>query len=226
MFMAPNFRDDHGYVLLSHCFPKEMWGQETLGDLWFSIKMKPLITDAPKHVFQQMKLLKLLPSHVADIVRPYVSRNAYYAHPENLLLAMLDDDDENVRKKAVDLIKNIRAEHQPSHRPVRPFSVPEIHYDADNYYTMIDWESLQLTEPPLTYHLSNEELDLIVDEALTLPPYRSHTQSVERAVKCVSDASGKVYGLVAARGYIKSKISSRQLYNKCDTKTELIKMLA
>ena len=59
------------------------------GPMWFSIKMKPLITDAPKHVFQQMKLLKLLPSHVADIVRPYVSRNAYYAHPENLLLAML-----------------------------------------------------------------------------------------------------------------------------------------
>ena len=184
------------------------------GPMWFTIKMKPLITDAPKHVFHQTKLLKLLPAHVVNIVKPYVSRNAYYAHPENLLLAMLDDEDENVRKKAVNLIKTIRAEHQPPHRPVRPFSVPEIDYDADDYHSIIDWESLQLTEPPLTYHLTNDELDKIIDEALTLPPYRSHTQSVERAIKVVSDASGKVYGLAAQQGYIKSKISSRQLYKK------------
>ena len=194
--------------------------------MWFNIKMKPLITDAPKHMFHQTKLLNLLPVDVADLVRPYVSRNAYFAHPENLLLAMLDDDDENVRKKAVDIIKDIRANHQPSHRPVRPFSVPNLLYDADNYHSMIDWQTEPLTEPPLTYHLTNAELDTIIDEALTLPPYRSHTQSVERAVKLVSDASGKVYGLVAAQGYIRSKISSRQLYRKCDSKTELIKMFA
>ena len=194
------------------------------GPMWFTIKMKPLITDAPKHVFHQTKLLQLLPAHVVAVVKPFVSRNAYYAHPENLLLAMLDDEDENVRTKAVKIIKTIRAEHQPSHRPVRPFSVPKIDYDADNYHSMIDWESLQLTEPPLTYHLSNDELELLIDEALTLAPYRSHTQSVERAVKVVTDASGKVYGLVAAQGYIRSKISSRQLYKKCDTKKELIKM--
>ena len=119
-----------------------------------------------------MQLLRLLPAHVVDIVKPIVSRNAYFAHPENLLLAMLDDEDENIRKKAVDIIKDIRTEHQPSHRPVRPFSVPEIDYNADNYYSMIDWESLHLTEPPLTYHLSNDELDQIKDEALTLLPYR------------------------------------------------------
>ena len=196
------------------------------GPMWFEIKMKPLITDAPKHMFHQTNLLNLLPVDVANLVRPYVGRNAYFAHPENLLLAMLDDNDENVRKKAVDIIKDIRANHQPSHRPVRPFSVPNLLYDADNYHSMIDWQTEPLTEPPLTYHLTNAELDTIIDEALTLPPYRSHTQSVERAVKLVSDASGKVYGLVAAQGYIRSKIASRQLYRKCDSKTELIKMFA
>ena len=63
------------------------------GPMWFTIKMNPRITDAPKHVFHQTKLLKLLPANVADIVQPYVSRNAYFSHPENLLLAMLDDED-------------------------------------------------------------------------------------------------------------------------------------
>ena len=178
------------------------------GPMWFTIKMKPLITDAPKHVYHQTKLLKLLPASVVEIVKPYVSRNAYNAHPENLLLAMLDDDDVDVRRKAVNIIKTIRTEHQPPNRPLREFRVPEIDYDADNYHSLIDWESLQLTEPPLTYDLTNDDLDKIIEEPLTLPPYRSHTQSVERAVKLVTDVSGKVYGLLAAQGYIKSKMSS------------------
>ena len=138
---------------------------------------------------------------------------------------MLDDDVIDVHRKTVNIIKTTRTEHQPPNRPLREFRVPEIDYDADNYHSLIDWESLQLTEPPLTYDLTNDDLDKIIEEPLTLPPYRSHTQSVERAVKLVTDASGKVYGLAAAQGYIRSKISSRQLYKKCDTKKELVKML-
>ena len=122
-----------------------------------------------KHVYHQTKLLKLLPASVVEIVKPYVSRNAYNAHPENLLLAMLDDDDVDVRRKAVNIIKTIRTEHQPPNRPLREFRVPEIDYDADNYHSLIDWESLQLTEPPLTYDLTNDDLDKIIDEPLTLP---------------------------------------------------------
>ena len=59
------------------------------GPMWFTIKLKLFITDAPKHVFHQMQLLKLLPSDVRKIVKPYFSRNAYNAHPENLLIAKL-----------------------------------------------------------------------------------------------------------------------------------------
>ena len=172
-----------------------------------------------------MQLLKLLPSDVRKIVKPYVSRNAYNAHPENLLIAMLDDSDDAIREKAVNIIKDIRATKQPPTRPVRAFSVPKLNYDADNYHTMIDWESETLTEPPLTYELTDDDLDLIKEEPLTLPPYRSHTQSVERAVKLVSNASGQVYGLESTRGYIKAQIASRKLYKKCDSKTELIKMV-
>ena len=195
------------------------------GPMWFTIKLKPFITDAPKHVFHQMQLLKLLPSDVRKIVKPYVSRNAYNAHPENLLIAMLDDSDDAIREKAVNIIKDIRATKQPPTRPVRAFSVPKLNYDADNYHTMIDLESETLTEPPLTYELTDDDLDLIKEEPLTLPPYRSHTQSVERAVKLVSNASGQVYGLESTRGYIKAQIASRKLYKKCDSKTELIKMV-
>jgi hypothetical protein len=195
------------------------------GPMWFHIKIKPLLTDAPRHIFQQTQLLKLLPDDVLDIVKPYVSRNCYHAHPENLLLSMLDDDDESIRKKAVSTILDIRSRDPSLTRPVRPFRVPKLRYDADTYHELIDWKNEILTEPPLTYNLSDDMLKNIIEVPLEIPPYRSHTQSIERVIKLVTNASGKTYGLHSASGYIKAQISSRQLYKKGDTKKELIKML-
>ena len=193
------------------------------GPMWFHIKMKPLISDAPKHIYLQTKLLKLLPQDVLQIVKPYVSRNCYHAHPENLLLSMLDDDDDLVRKKAVCIIQDIRSRNPGRH--VRSFKVPELLYNATSYHELIDWEKETLTEPPLTYSLTDDMLKKINDEPFNVLPYISHTQSVERAIKLVTTASGLVYGLDSARGFIKSQISSRNKYKKCDTKYELVKML-
>ena len=195
------------------------------GPMWFAIKMKPLITDAPKHVFLQTKLMKLLPDNVQTIVKPFISKNAYYAHPEPLLLAMLDDDNTEVRKQAVDIILNIRRNQPSTSRPIRSYAVPTLLYDADSYNTMIDWNAETLTEPPLTYHLTDDEINHIVDEPLSVPPYRAHTQSIERAVKLVTEASGQVYELESARGFIRSQVASRQLYIKADSRKELIKMV-
>ena len=157
-------------------------------------------------------------------MKPYVDRNAYYAHPEPLLLAMLDDDDRLIRKKAVTIIENIRKQ-QPSPRPIRPYKVPKLIYDADSYDKMIDWDLTPLTEPPLTFHITDDNLHHIIDEPLSVPPYRAHTQSVERLIKLVSDASAQVYGLEATRGLIRAKVASRKLYKKCDTLKELSKIV-
>ena len=197
------------------------------GPMWFNIKKRPLITDAPKHIFQQTKLLQLLPQNVVDIVKPTVTRSAYHAHPENLLISMLDDDDELVRRKAVSIIQDIRLKTPvPSTgRPVRPFKAPKLLYDADTYHDIIDWEKETLTEPPLTYNLSDDELVHIVEEPLNVPPYRSHTQSVERAIRQVSIASTQAYDIDSHRGIIKSKLKSIGQYKKGDTRAQLLKML-
>ena len=78
------------------------------GPNWFSIKCKPTCIDGPKHVFVATQLTKHLPPSVATIVRPYIARNAYFAHPENILLAMLADSDMGKRVKATDLIMKLR----------------------------------------------------------------------------------------------------------------------
>ena len=197
------------------------------GPMWFTIKKRPLITDAPKHLFQQTKLLQLLPQKIVDIVKPTVSRSAYQAHPENLLISMLDDDDELVRRKAISIILNImlKTPTPSTGRPVRPFRAPTLLYDADTYHDIIDWEKETLTEPPLTYSLTDDELKHIVEEPLNVPPYKSHTQSVERAIRQVSIASGLVYDIDSACGLIRYKLSSIAQYKKADTRTQLLNML-
>ena len=59
------------------------------GPNWFAIKTHPTITDAPKHIHHATQLTKCLPDDVVNIVKPFIMRNAYFAHPENTILAML-----------------------------------------------------------------------------------------------------------------------------------------
>ena len=136
---------------------------------------------------------------------------------------MLDDDDDSTRIKAVNVIKEIRRTSQMSEmskRPVRQFRVPTLLYDATCYHDMINWKTEKLTEPPMTYLLTDAELEDIKDNPLTAPPYLAHTQSIERAIKTVTNA------LAGARhGYIKAQIHSRRMYSKNDSKTKLVQML-
>jgi len=41
-----------------------------------------------------------------------LQRNAYFAHSENVILGMLAEDDENIRRRAVDKILNCAVKHQ------------------------------------------------------------------------------------------------------------------
>jgi len=69
-----------------------------------------------------IKLLQKLPLSIRAVVWPVVQQNAYWAHPENVLLAMLADADRDNRETAIDIIKTIRlnsAEHPQDNREFR-----------------------------------------------------------------------------------------------------------
>ena len=57
-------------------------------------------------------------------------------HPENIVLAMLGDQDCDVRSEAVALIKAARQRHQPG--PVRKFKCPGLNLSATTYRNMED----------------------------------------------------------------------------------------
>ena len=75
---------------------------------------------------------------------------------------------------------------------------------------MIDWETSQLSEPPLTALLTNEQLIAIKDAPLKVADYPCHTQAVERAVRLVSEASACVIGHDARNGFIRQRIQARK----------------
>ena len=67
-----------------------------------TLKQKDSIVEAPRHLFSQIELTRLLPKDIQAIARKNIARNAYWAHPEVLLLAMLADQKESIHSKAVD----------------------------------------------------------------------------------------------------------------------------
>lgn len=76
----------------------------------FNIKYKPsIITHGAVHFAELVKYSRCMPEKVRSIIDPIIKRNAYFAHSENVLLAMLDDDRQFIRELAYHRIVQARA---------------------------------------------------------------------------------------------------------------------
>lgn len=118
---------------------------------WFRIKLNPKCVDGPKNLFETIKSSRHLPQKYRNIVNESIQTNGFFAHSENILLAMIHDDSEKVREVAYQRIVQARTNASSvSSGAVRRFEVPQIDFKARTYYNLIDWNSTTLTEPPLT----------------------------------------------------------------------------
>jgi len=181
-----------------------------IGVYWkmhINVKHRSSILQAPMHVCDELNSINALVSEPAEkkLLHESLQRNCYPAHPENLLLAMLGDDDSSIRARAVKLIKNIRQTNSalPSNdvMPIRDFYLPMLNVNAQHYSELITIKEnggepalylsnnkgyVKLTEPPLLKDCS--DLNQFFQSPLQLT-YPSHTQSVERAVKLTTESS-------------------------------------
>ena len=71
----------------------------------------------------------------------------------------------------------------------RQFRPTMLNYKAQFYFEMIDWDLLEVTEPPLTMDLEEKQLLEIIETPLQLPHYPCHTQHVERVVPLVTESA-------------------------------------
>ena len=82
--------------------------------MWFQTKRHLYMTDGPHNTFVCLQLLKHLKNTEINIVKKVVQRNAFFAHPDQLLLAMCTDRYEAVRREAVNKIRKLRDQYIPN----------------------------------------------------------------------------------------------------------------
>ena len=106
--------------------------------MYFDIKVKHLLADAPKHIVTSLRILKTLPSRVRQIISPHIQSGAWHAHSENILLSLLTSHDRMERDFAVNEILKVRGEKEYGDASVRARLTPELNFDAKNYNLVLN----------------------------------------------------------------------------------------
>ncbi|KAE9524457.1 hypothetical protein AGLY_015178 [Aphis glycines] len=191
--------------------------------MWFTIKKEPSCTNGSRHMMKQITLSSYLPTKYKVLVQQVIQQNAYFLHPENILICTVTDNDPEIRKRGLELVLLSR-ETTKKVGKIRPFRVPKINFGATHYTELINWDEIYLTTPPVMNNFSTAELadyfNLNKLPQLPILNYPCHTQSVERIVQEVSKASKMVCGSEARDELILSKISHRKLMPSLRTKAD------
>jgi hypothetical protein len=196
--------------------------------VWFAVKSKPFCTDGPRHLWKLISNSRYLPDAIRSYIDPVIQRNAFFAHPENILLAMMSDDRPHIRGlgcRRVLAARALKMDQNTDSDEIRVFKVPSLIFDAQEYYEIIDWQSEQRSEPPLTRNIDEGLLRSCAENPLSAPainfPYfPCHTQAVERGVRLVTEACEAVVGEDKRDGFIWSRIASRSVMPHFETKSD------
>ena len=175
---------------------------------------------------ERIQKTRRIPSEIQEIVLPIIQRNGYFSQSENILQAMVNDENMIVRELGLRRVLRSRKLCKGPLTKIRAFKVPKINFDADIYYEMIDWQNVEVTPPPLLHDFTNDEIDkaivegnplLLGSKLLNIP---CHTQAVERVIKLVTVASSKVCGQTSRDGYIRAALQSRKVIPTFNTKNQ------
>lgn len=68
---------------------------------WFNIKKNHQAIHGPRLIHDMIRMCSFLPSEYKKLAFEVIQRNSYFAHSENILLAMLEDSRSFVRELAL-----------------------------------------------------------------------------------------------------------------------------
>ena len=183
-------------------------------------------------------------AEVRAVVDFYVNRNAYFANPELMLITMLASEDEDERRFAVKVITTLKYLSCQSGSPFysnlsqvirekirkgestgdslpRQFETPSVNFDASSLQTLIDWNTVKLSEPLLTATMSTDEVISCLDSPLQVPStWSCHSQAMERVVRKVSETCLMVVGEKKREGWIRCADESRRWLKKPNSKDD------
>ena len=190
--------------------------------IYFDMKVKHLIVDAPYHILTSLRILKTQPKVVKDAVTFYVRTGAWYSHPECLLLSLLASCDSTDRKFAVNQILKLRGNNEYGDMSVRPRVTPKLNLSATSLIKLISWRQCEVQEPSFTCSLSKAEIQGFLEKPYIPPQFSCHTQSTEGCVKLVTEASAEVCGPEARDGYIRARLQHRETMPVFTTKKHIL----
>ena len=137
------------------------------GPMWFTIKCNPKFIDGPRNTYKTLQFLKNLTPQEKSVAKKAIQRNAYFAHPDQLLLAMCADEDIAIRQKAVLMIQKIRVAGQDT-EPLEEQDISDYETDED---CEVDTELIDLAEDD-EYPEEQESSDSVMELDMTVREVR------------------------------------------------------
>ena len=183
------------------------------------VKMKPHIQDGARNLQFLVDLSRSLPAEDQATVRRVMNDNSHFAHQENVSIACLSDDDPLIRKQGVEYILKARGEFKED-EDVRKFIPPEVNFASERFCNLIDLETAEKWEPPVTKDLSDEVILSALDQPLILDPYPNNTQAVEQMVRVVTEVAPQRVGYEGRHRLIVQKLKSRKLVGSFNSKMQ------
>ena len=179
-----------------------------------------------------MKKIHSLPIHERRVLTPVFERGfLYWIHLEQLTLGCLASEDPDTRSRAIARIIKLRSNQQAQPKPaigkkrgrkptptVRTLELPDPIYEANDFSTMIDWDSAQQTEPPYLRDLSNEEIQAFQTTPFTCEE-PSNTQHVERAIQMIAQKGTSAASSTLRQGLSHATVLSRARRGRSTTKS-------
>ena len=174
-----------------------------------------------RHLWCLIQLSRFLSESDRLVIDKCIPRNAFFGHPENILKSMLVNDRKEIRELAARRIKFSRQSPVADYSELRKFKIPPLNFDAEDYHSLVNWQELPRTQPPMLKDVGDDEIEkaIQIPQKWTLDDFPCHTQSVERHVKMVPEAAAaSVCGDMRREGYIRAKILSRKYIPHFGTK--------
>lgn len=161
--------------------------------MYFNVKYYSSVIYGSTNLFKFIRWTRYLPPGALEVVNERIENNSYFAHPENILLAMLFDGRKEVLNRAIKKILRYRAELQDLSAKVREYKKPPINFNCTDYTNMVDLNNDEnLLEPAFTRDIPYEHLEefLNYDEPpLIDPEIPSHIQATEQHVQLLTAVS-------------------------------------
>lgn len=177
--------------------------------MWIGIKEKSTFNNGSLHLFNLIYLTRTHTPALQNSIQNAVNDNFYFSHSENILLTMITDEDANVRKRALDIIYEIR---QRSGGNTRNFKRPEIiNFESEHYSELINWEVDEIYEPPITKSIPWSILQTHYANPFEVPSIPVHNQATEHHIPVVHQAVERVSDSgQRQQGYAMNKVVFRR----------------